>query len=228
MNWQRLIPAPWLEQIKAAVARIDRLPQRERWALLGAILALVVAVEFLFTQPLRDRRIQIELAAIEQIQREADERAMIEQARDDAKAQSESQLQTVDRELAQLGAQGSSTQSLSFLLAKALARQDVRVVSLRELMVEDIQPEQVIDPNAPAAPAGAEESASPTVTLYRHRYEVTLGGVPATLVDALRALDAGARPLRIERARMHRQDNGSVQLAVTLMVIGTERAWLAI
>lgn len=228
MNWRKLFPAPWVEQVKSSIARIDALPRRERLALLGAALALVGAVELLFVQPLRERREQIELATIEQVQREADERALVEQARVDAQTQSETQLQTIDRELASLGADGSSSQSLSFLLAKALARQDVRVVSLRELMVEDIQPEAVPDADAPAAPAAPAESATPAVVLYRHRYEVTLGGAPETLIDALRALDQGARPLRIERVRLQRQEQGVVQLAVTLMVIGTERAWLAI
>lgn len=228
MNWRKLFPAPWVEQVSSSIARIDALPQRERLALLGAALALVVAVELLFVQPLRERREQIELATVEQVQREADERALVEQARVDAQTQSETQLQTIDRELASLGADGSSSQSLSFLLAKALARQDVRVVSLRELMVEDIHPEVVPDADAPAAPATSAESETPAVVLYRHRYEVTLGGAPETLIDALRALDQGARPLRIERVRLQRQEQGVVQLAVTLMVIGTERAWLAI
>ncbi len=221
-------PPAWLSDgvlapLRSAAARVDALPRRERLALFAAALALVGAVEFLLVQPDRARRQAIEDATVEQAQRVADEQTQAEQQRVQKHDALQAQLARLDRELAQLGAGASSGQSLGFLLTQALARQDVRIVSLRELAVEAIQ--AAVDPAAAAQPGAAPPSSA---ALYRHRFELTLGGAPAELINALRALDQGARPLRVERVRMSGQSDSTVQLAVTLLVIGTERAWLAI
>ena len=222
MNPALPVPPAIRTAFAAAIARIDALPGRERLALFGALLAVLVAAELLLVEPVHNRRQQVENATVEQAQRVADEQTQAEQARIDRQNQLEAQLERIDSDLSRLGAGTSSGQSLSFLLTQALARQDVRIVSLREHAVEAIQPA------ASAEPALDGSMPPPAVALFKHRFELTLAAPPAALIDALRTLDQSARPLRIERARLSGRDEGSVQLTVTLVVIGTERAWLAI
>lgn len=224
-SWREALLAPMLERGKALAARFDALPVRQRGAAFGAVVALVIAVEGLVVSPTQAKRLMIQQAAVEQIQREADERDEAAQERTARRQALEDQLAAVDRELGQMGAGATSGQPLSFLLNRALARQAVDVVSLREMMVESI-----VAPE-PAAAAGAVEEAAtavPTPTLYRHRFEVTLGGTPTALIDALAALDVDARPLRVERVRMTGRPAAKVEMAVTLTVVGTERSWLSI
>ncbi len=226
MSLRETLFNPLIERGKAQSARFDALPLRERGASFAILVAVVIAVEALVVMPTQAKRELIERATVEQIQRLADEKLEAEQARSSHQSGLEQQLAAIDRELLQLGAGATAGQPLSFLLNRALARHEVSVVSLRELMVESIvaaaAPAALVAPEEPAA------EASEAPTLYRHRFELTLGGQPRALIDALAALDRDARPMRIERVRVSGKDAPAVELAVTLTIVGTERSWLSI
>ena len=192
------------------------------------------------------RRALIVGASAEQAQQLADEQAQAEQARSARQSELDARLATLERALAALGggddrgrasshaSANPSGRPLGFLLAQALARQDVRLLGLRELTVDVVQ--QAVTAPAEGVPATAADdaaiappaAAAAPIALYRHRFEVTLGGNPAALIDALRAIDQGARPLRVERAHLSGADADSVRLAITLAVVTTERSWLSI
>lgn len=225
-TWRENLLEPLLARAKAQAERFDALPMRHRTAVLGGVVAIAIAAEFLLVAPTKAKRELVERAMVEQVQREADEMAQAEEERAGQRLALEQQLAAVDGELAQLGAGATSGQPLSFLLNRALARQEVNVISLRELMVE-----RIVAPEAPAAAGAIEETptqAQEAPTLYRHRFEVTLGGGSSELIDALEALDRDTRPLRVERVRLSGNSATKVELAVTLTVVGTERSWLSI
>jgi len=227
VKWEAFSAGPLAARWKTATARIDAMPKRERIALFAGALALLAAAEFLLVMPLQAKRQTILSAAQQQAQHEANAAAEAEQSRFQTQAELDKQLVQLDKELARLGAGNSTGEPLTFLLTQALARQDARVVALRELAVEELQLATPVraEPPAGAASAASEPAAAP---LYRHRFELTLGGTPAALVTAVRALDHGARPLRIERVRMAARDASSVQATITLAVIGTEKSWLSL
>lgn len=220
---------PWL-------AWLDAVPERDRYAMLAAGLALVGALEVMGVQPMRDKREAIQRAATSEAQGASDAAAAAEADQATQAADVTARRAKVEAELAALGVgtgvgsggAGSRGESLSFLLSRTLQRQAVQVVSLRALGVQELN---VAVPAEAAVPAVAviTDAATASKPLYRHRYELTLGGDIAQLTASVAALERGILPLRIERVRL--ASNGSdnaVQATVTLVTIGLERTWLSL
>ena len=226
---------PWL-------AWLDAVPERDRYAMLAAGLALVGALEMMGVQPMRNKREAIQQAAISEAQNASDAAAAAETDQATQAADVTARLAKVEAELASMGVSagagagagvgpggaGSRGESLSFLLSRTLQRQAVQVVSLRALGVQELN---LAVPTEMAAPAGTvlADAAALSKPLYRHRYELTLGGEIAQLTASVAALERGILPLRIERVRL--ASNGSdnaVQATVTLVTIGLERTWLSL
>ncbi len=234
MNWRRWVPAPWLRGLQGTAARIDAMPDRDRLALFGGLLAIVAAAEFMVVWPLHAKRDSIVAAAVQQAQQEADAASELAQAAAQKQSELESRLAQVSTELARLGAGNATGQSLNSLLTQTLAGQGAQIVALRELAVEDVQPGG--DPAAATAAAtaaadaaSAAAGATPQSTaLFRHRFELTLAGNHEALITALGTLERSARPLRIERVRVATTDGTALQARITLAVIGTEKSWLTI
>ena len=224
---------PWL-------ARLDAIPERDRYAMLAAGLALVGALELMAVQPMRDKREAIQLAATTEAQGVSDAAAASEADQATQAADVTARLTKVDAELAALGVgagagsgagvggRGARGESLSFLLSRTLQRQAVHVVSLRALGVQELNLAVPAD-GATTAGTVIADAAAPSKAMYRHRYELTLGGEIAQLTASVAALEHGLLPLRIERVRL--ASNGSdnaVQATVTLVTIGLERTWLSL
>lgn len=226
---------PWL-------ARLDAIPERDRYAMLAAGLALVGALELMAVQPMRDKREAIQLAATTEAQGVSDAAAASEADQATQAADVTARLAKVDAELAALGVgagagagsgagvggRGARGESLSFLLSRTLQRQAVHVVSLRALGVQELNLAVPAD-GATTAGTVIADAAAPSKAMYRHRYELTLGGEIAQLTASVAALEHGLLPLRIERVRL--ASNGSdnaVQATVTLVTIGLERTWLSL
>ena len=222
---------PWLLWLEA-------IPERDRYAMLAAGLALVGALELMGVQPMRDKREAIQRAAIAEAQSVSDAAAATAADQATQAADVTARLAKVEAELAALGVgagsgvgvgeKGARGDSLSFLLSRTLQRQAVNVVSLRALGVQELNLALPADVAAPAV-AGTADAATATKAMYRHRYELTLGGEIAQLTASVAALEHGILPLRIERVRL--ASNGSdnaVQATVTLVTIGLERTWLSL
>ena len=226
-------PRPWLLWLEA-------IPERDRYAMLAAGLALVGALELMGVQPMRDKREAIQRAATAEAQSVSDAAAATAADQATQAADVTARLAKVEAELAALGVgagsgvgvgeKGARGDSLSFLLSRTLQRQAVNVVSLRALGVQELN----LAVPADAAGTGvagtviADAAAAPKA-MYRHRYELTLGGDIAQLTASVAALEHGILPLRIERVRL--AANGSdnaVQATVTLVTIGLERTWLSL
>jgi hypothetical protein len=204
----------------SACARIDALPARERWALMAVAVALVAALELLWIWPMQQRRVQVSGAAQAAMQEQADSAAAAAQASARELAELQAALRAVERDLSRRGVGAVGGEPLGAVFQRLLAAHEVRVQGLRELGYEDIA----------ASPAEAAASA-PAAALVRHRFELVLAGPPAVLVHAVRTLDAGARPLRIERVRLTGTDGEAgetVTASITFSVVGTERSWLTL
>ena len=228
---------PWLLWLEA-------IPERDRYAMLAAGLALVGALELMGVQPMRDKREAIQRAAIAEAQSVSDAAAATAADQATQAADVTARLAKVEAELAALGVgagagvgvgvgagvgeKGARGDSLSFLLSRTLQRQAVNVVSLRALGVQELNLAVPTDVAATAGTVVADAAAAPKA-MYRHRYELTLGGEIAQLTASVAALEHGILPLRIERVRL--ASNGidnAVQATVTLVTIGLERTWLSL
>ena len=222
---------PWLLWLEA-------IPERDRYAMLAAGLALVGALELMGVQPMRDKREAIQRAATAEAQSVSDAAAATAADQATQAADVTARLAKVEAELAALGVgagsgvgvgeKGARGDSLSFLLSRTLQRQAVNVVSLRALGVQELNLAVPTDVAATAGTVVADAAAAPKA-MYRHRYELTLGGEIAQLTASVAALEHGILPLRIERVRL--ASNGidnAVQATVTLVTIGLERTWLSL
>jgi hypothetical protein len=214
--WQRA-----QRQFGTLCARLDALPARERLGLMLAALALPLAAELFWVWPLHERRAQVQASALQSAREAADTQTATDQAAVQERADLDAALQRLDADLARHGSGGTS-EPLAAMFERLLARQPVRIESLRELAAEEVAAPVATTLDA-AAPAASAPSAA---ALVRHRFDLVLAGEPAALLSALRALDAGARPLRIERVRMSADADAAVRVAITFTAVSTERAWL--
>ncbi len=202
--------------------------ERDLGALLVAAVALAGAAEWFVVWPMHERRGDVVEAARAQAQGVTDAALQAEQAREQLRATLAARTRALDQELASLGRDPSGGQQINALLARALQPQAVRVVTLRELGVEEMEM-----PAAASAGVGVAGEAAPAAAiapppLYRHRFELRLAGEVPALLAALAALEQDVRPLRAERVRMAPGDDHAVHLTLTLVVLGTERVWLSL
>jgi hypothetical protein len=205
----------------AATARIDALSDRDRHVLLLGALAVLVASELFWVQPMGTKRQAVMAAAGEQAASAATERARAEQALAKARSELDARAARLDNELQRLGAERATGEPLSQLLRRVLARHGVAIVALRSL--------EVLEVDAGAGAAAPAPATERTRLLFKHRLELTLGADAAALVAAVGTLDRDARPLRIERVRLLASESaGTPQAVITLAVLGTRRTWLSI
>jgi type II secretory pathway component PulM len=218
--------------LRNAIAKLDAMPQRDRYALLAAGAALFLGVEFMLIQPQQTLRESIKAATEAQRQEQATAQATAENERVQQKEALTAQLATLDQTLIKLGVTsgtvGTKGESLSFLLSRTLQNQPVSVVSLRTLDVEEMSVTPATEATAEQALMVVETpSESQSKLLFRHRYELRLTGDLNALTQAVQTLEDGVRPLRIERVRIA-SNEGALVAGITLVTVGLERSWLSL
>jgi hypothetical protein len=218
--------------LRQALARplqaLAALSERDRVALLLAGLSLAGAAEWFLVWPLHAQRTRVVEAVHAEIQGVDDAARQAEQARGQAQAEQEARARTLARDLDLLGMGEAGGHKLGELLARALAPQAVQVLALRELGVEEFQVDPAANTGAPAVAEGELPAAPAARALYRHRFELRLAGEVPALLAAAAALEREVRPLRAERVRMASTDGHAVELTLTLVVVASERVWLAL
>ncbi len=218
-----------------SLARLEKLRSRDRLLLAASMLALLAGLELLVAMPLRDKRLAIDAAALNS---EADEQQRQAQIAADTAQRDDALQRRIDSVAAALGAVGATAaprDSLHFLLSRTLQGLPVTVSALRALPGEEIVIEKGESTDAVPAEGAASASAAPP-PLFRHRYELQVQGNLVDLLAALQALEANARPLRVERVRLQAPAEiaGSaggtrlLQARITLLTLGSERTWLAL
>lgn len=212
--------------LKPLLDAAQALPERDRAVLLVAGLVLAAAADGFLVWPMHQQRDGIVAAAVEETQAASDASAQATSERQQIDTALQARAQALQADLARLGMNHPQGQPLGELVAQALRPQAVRVASLRELDVEEMQalPARAAEPTT--NPDVPDAAAAPV--LYRHRFELRLSGDVPALLAAATALEQQARPLRIERMRLASADGVAVELTLTLAVLGTERVWLAL
>lgn len=205
---------------RAYAAKFNALPARERAAVLLAGLALAAGLELLLVQPTIARAELIKAAAQEQAEATAAEHTRAASARASLHDGLQRQLREQQQALQALGQGEAGSERLGPWLQRTLAGHGVRVVALRELASEALP---TITSSEGGDAAGATPPASPG--LARHRVELTLEGSAAALIESVRALDARARPARIERVQLAGNDDAAVRALIVLVLTSQEPSW---
>ena len=256
LPFQLATPAPLarpLAAVKGGLASLEAMRQRDRLALTAALLSLIVGLDLLVVLPVHDKRLAIQAAQRDSADNEEATRSSRLVEREAQLVDLRARQARVTKALAAFGASGKPAESLRFLLSRTLQTLPVAVLSLRALGVEEVEVTPGGAQAASAANDSASASASATATataaaaaaaaaaetasvdpsatgaptvLYRHRYELHVGGELPVLLTALEALESNARPLRIERVRLQADAAGALQAQVVLMTLGSERTWL--
>jgi len=218
----------------ATVARIDALSRRDRYSLLGGMLAVAIGVQAMWLLPMRDKRLAITSSVAEEDRSRSDALA----AATDEKAQALELLRghntELETELAALGLKATQREPVSGFVARTLRGNGVRLAALAALPVEELTLPTLAgeaDAAAAATPAsGPAAAASPT--LFRHRAEVRFEGPVQGVVQTLAQLERELVPLRVERVRLSPVAGagtaGAVRASVVLTTISQERTWLAL
>ncbi len=226
--WRAQLEAQAQRWLAPALAQLEKLRSRDRLLLATSMLALLAGLELLVVLPLRDKRLAIDAA---QLNSEADEQQRQAQMAADALQRDEAlqrRIDSVAASLAAVGATAAPRESLRFLLSRTLQGLPVTVSALRALPGEEIVVEKA--ETADALPADGAAAVPPP--LFRHRYELQVQGSLVNLLAALQALEAHARPLRVERVRLSAEPGAdparALQARITLLTLGSERTWLAL
>jgi hypothetical protein len=213
--------------LRATIAQLDAMPQRERFALLMAGLAVLVGVEFLVVLPMQTQRQSLADMSLASAEEEA--RQQSQQAEELARQEEElnQRLAAANEALKALGVNaglvGTRGESLSFLLSRTLHDSPVQGMSLRALDAEAMS----LGTRVPDGEAAPEAPAKPQ-RLFRHRYVLSLGGEFGPVTQALNSLEGTLKPLRIEQVRLQGQPDGSVVATVYWVTMGLEKSWLSL
>ena len=246
-DWIALIKGSPMAKLplKRWVGKINALPQRDRIALLGGGLALIVGFEFQAVLPIHDRRVALLAGQFgsDPLQAQNDQLAL---------GKKQEELAKLQKTLAgRTPVQAASTQTGSArdafaALRKAMALQEVEVVALKALpddapikapdtaqaAAADSSASAVADAasavvtDAVAATAAAPAASEPTV--YRHRAELRVAGTVVNVNQVLKRFEQGNQLLRLERVKlMPAQKAQHIEATLSLVLISQERTWLA-
>lgn len=199
--------------LQSVARRFEALSPRGRACLAGAVVAVVAGLAWRGVVGLHDKhRLSEASTAVAQAQQLA------------SMAELDVRGARIGQQLAGLGLNQVSVHSPTGSIVGALQGTKASLVSLRGLPVQQV-------PAAPASTAktAAAASAAGTLVLFRHRAEIRLQGSLIELTQALKMLEQGVVPLRIEQVLISSADSGpALQATVVLTAINQERSWFAL
>lgn len=231
--------------IKKWLNKVNGLPQRDRIALLGGGLALIVGFEFQAVLPIHDRRVALLASQPGQdpLQEQNDRLAL---------EKKQAELHKLQETLAgRLPVQSNSVEigsprDVFAALRKAMALQEVEVISLKALAdAEPIKapektPATPVESDAAAvadaASAATETAAAATpaaapaseASVYRHRAELKVAGTVAHVNQVLKQFEQGKQLLRLERVTLKPAEAAQqIEATLSLVLISQEQTWLA-
>lgn len=215
--------------IAKCMSLVDRLSERDRMAVLAAVVASVVGLDMLIVSPMSaQRKAMVEsmvatAQGVQQVQLDA------EQQQTQLALELEQRKTKVDKDLAAFGLNNTLKDSLSFMLARTLRTKAATIEGLRALNVDELTIDAPVNETANAV---AEAASTPVEdkhpALYRHRYELKLQTELNSMAPTLDALENDSRPMRVESVHMMALPSGAIELTVVLVTIGLEKTWLAL
>ncbi len=215
-------------RITQALGLLDKLSQRDRGAVLAALVAVIFGLDMLVVMPMRDQRTAVEKAV--EVTRQAEQQAQLDAATQQqvSTAALQQRRAKVTQDLATFGLDNTLKDSLTFLLSRTLQGHDVTIQSLKALDVEQVELEGSTQAAQDTSAQAVAVSNTRPPALYRHRYELQLQTDLKDLPATLNALEKDSRPLRVERVQLHALPSGAIGLTVMLVTIGLEKTWLAL
>ena len=215
-------------RITQALGLLDKLSQRDRGAVLAALVAVIFGLDMLVVMPMRDQRTAVEKAV--EVTRQAEQQAQLDAATQQqvSTAALQQRRAKVTQDLATFGLDNTLKDSLTFLLSRTLQGHDVTIQSLKALDVEQVELEGATQAAQDTSAQAVAVSNTRPPALYRHRYELQLQTDLKSLPATLNALEKDSRPLRVERVQLHALPSGAIGLTVMLVTIGLEKTWLAL
>lgn len=230
---------------KRWVHKLNALPQRDRIAMLAGGLALITGLEFQAVMPVHDRRV-----ALMSVQHGADPLQLQNEQMDLEKKRAKLaklQQELAQRPAVQAGAGQSGTPREVFAsLRKAMALQEVEVVTLKALPDEapvktpaptPTAPVAVADAASAVADAASQAEAAPAVapaasaepSVYRHRAVLKIAGAIAQVNQVLTRFEQGNQLMRLERVKLAPADKHPqiIEATLSLIIISQEPTWLA-
>ena len=214
--------------ITQTLGLLDHLSQRDRAAVLAALIAVIFGLDMWVVMPIHDQRITIEkaLTVTQQAAQQAKVDATLQQQATTAALQQ--RRIKVTQDLASFGLNNTLKDSLTFLLSRTLQGHEATVLSLQATEVEqvalDLSATQAAATPGQAVPTTAQQATA----LYRHQYELRLQTDLPSLPAILNALERDSKPLRVERVLLRALPSGLMEMTVTLVTIGLEKTWLAL
>lgn len=229
---------------KRWLAKINALPHRDRVAMLAGGLALIVGAEFQAVMPIHDRRMAL-LASqpgSDPLQQQNDAQALQGKQAELAKLQQTLAQRTP---MQAMSTQGGAPRDVFAALRKAMALQEVEVVSLKALPDEaPVKPPTHADttntaeaPPVAAVPSDASASdgaSAPTPvsadpSVFRHRAELRLAGSLAHVNQVLKTFEQSNQLMRLERVKLtpSEHDARTIEATLSLILISQEQTWLA-
>lgn len=215
-------------RITQALGLLDKLSQRDRGAVLAALVAVIFGLDMLVVMPMRDQRTAVEKAV--EVTRQAEQQAQLDAATQQqvSTAALQQRRAKVTQDLATFGLDNTLKDSLTFLLSRTLQGSDVTIQSLKALDVEQVELEVPTQAAQDTSTQAVAVSSTRPPALYRHRYELQLQTDLKDLPATLNALEKDSRPLRVERVQLQALPSGAIGLNVMLVTIGLEKTWLAL
>ncbi|RZI86794.1 MAG: hypothetical protein EOP38_00410 [Rubrivivax sp.] len=206
---------------------LDRLSERDRMALLAALIAAAIGWDMLVVMPMKTQRLGLIEGMTASAQGAQQAVADVEKQRQAEMAALTQRQVQVQKDLAAFGLNNALKDSLSFMLARTLRNQAVTIQSLKALAVDELNIEAATNP-AEAVDSATAVAANRHPPLYRHRYELVLQGELKNMGPTLNALERDSRPLRLESVHLRTLPTGAIELTAMLVTIGLEKTWLAL
>lgn len=231
--------AQWLKY----AAKIDALSQRERIAVFGAVIAVIVYLAFmLFLDPVQMRRKALDAGVAQQraeIQAIQAQIAALESKRVDPDAANmarrndvQNQIAEIDVSLKDMHRNLVPAEKMKALLQDMLSHQPrLQVLALRTLPVTPLvdKPAKAEKGDAPAAGAvPAPRSVAGDDNVFKHGVEITLQGSYADLYDYLARVEKLPWRMFWSRASLNAEDYPRLKLTVTIYTLSLDKAWLVV
>ena len=161
-------------RITQALGLLDKLSQRDRGAVLAALVAVIFGLDMLVVMPMRDQRTAVEKAV--EVTRQAEQQAQLDAATQQqvSTAALQQRRAKVTQDLATFGLDNTLKDSLTFLLSRTLQGHDVTIQSLKALDVEQVELEGATQAAQDTSAQAVAVSNTRPPALYRHRYELQL------------------------------------------------------
>ncbi|HET8869216.1 MAG TPA: hypothetical protein VFM48_02110 [Aquabacterium sp.] len=231
--------------VKRWITKVNALPQRDRIALLAGSLALIVGFEFQMTMPIHDRRVALLLSQPGQdpLEQQTAELELQKKQSELAKLQQQVSHRAPIRDFS---VQGASPREVFASLRKAMALQEVEVISLKAQpdeapvkppVASSAVPASETQANAADVPADAASAPAPVppapqkveASVFRHRAELRISGSLPHINAVLKQFEQGNQLLRLEKVKIMSSEQlpQHIEATLSLVLISQEQKWLA-